>query len=194
MNASSPTRQLPVSLLALAAALALAGCGGGDDDHPLAPAAPVQPISCASQGGSGTGGLSLYGATSYSGLSGASSTSGTVLFDPGEIGYHNPNLASTAHTGSLRAALWAVPYSYAGGGITGYVVATYGITFTNGSNQLYNFTSANLAAHTLSATTPPRGAYCMVVTLEQYDSVNCTSADRYCIVDWQQYATSATFQ
>lgn len=192
MNAS-PTRPLPLSLIALAA-LTLAGCGGGDDDHPLAPVAPVQPISCASHGGSGTNGLSLYGATSYSGLSGASSTGGTVTFDPGEIGYNNPNLSSTAYTGSLRAALWAVPYSYAGGGITGYVVATYGITFANGGNQLYNGTSANLSARTLSANTPPRGAYCMVVTLEQYDSANCTSADRYCIVDWQQYGTSATFQ
>lgn len=182
---------------AAAAAATLAGCGGGDDGPLPLPGpspTPIQSISCPSQGGSGTNGLSLFGLASYSNLSGSSSSTGTVTLDPGEVSYNNPNLSSTARTGSLRASLWAVSSSYGGGGINGYVVARYGISFTGGGNQLTNGQSSNLVSQTLSATTPPRGAYCMVVTLEQYDSVSCSSADRYCIMDWQQFATNAIFQ
>ena len=116
-------------------------------------------------------------------------------FDPGQIAFVNPNLTPSSYTGSLRSSLWAVAGSYSGGTISGYVVARFQIRFTDGSTQLTNGESADIPTQTLSATTPPRGAYCMVATLEEYNPASCpTSADGYCVMDWQQFGTSAQFQ
>lgn len=162
---------------------------------PPPPPPPLPPaLPCTAQGGNGTNGLSLYGQTSYSGLPSAALTTGTVSFDPGEVSFVNPNIGSSSTTGSLRAQLWAVGAPYAGGGINGYIVTTYSVRFSSGATQLRNGESANLNPLTLSARTPPGGAYCMVMTLEEYDSNSCSSADRYCIVDWYQYSPGVTFR
>lgn len=157
--------------------------------------APISPKPCASTSGSGVGGLQLYGQASYSGLSSLPNVNANVLFDPGEISFNNPNLTSSSRTGSLRATLWAVDSSYAGGAISGYIVARYQIVFNDGSTQLLNGQSSNLVAQSLAARTPPRGAYCMVATFDEYSPSSCPgSSDGYCVVDWQQFGTSAIFQ
>ena len=168
---------------------------------PASPPAPSPPppapapsaIACASAHGSGLDGLQLTGTSSYSGLSTAASNAGTVTFQPGTISFQNPSLTSTSTTGSLRARLWAVGSSYGGGSINGYVVSTYTIQFTDGGNTLTNDHTATLAARLVSAQTPPRGAYCLVATLEEYQP-GCGASDGYCIADWSQFSPSTAFQ
>ena len=159
---------------------------------PPPPTAPA-PIACASTHGTGLDGLRLTGTTSYSGLSSAASDSGTVTFAPGPIAFQNPNFTPTSTTGSLRARLWASNSSFSGGTLSGYVIATYAITFTNGTNQLMNNQTATLAAHLLDARTPPRGSYCLVTTLEEYQAT-CSASDHYCLADWSQFTPSQAFQ
>ena len=162
---------------------------------PPPPPAPITPRACGSTQGAGTNGLILYGSSSYSGLSGLANNSGTVNLDPGEVAYNNPALSSSSRTGTLRSTLWAVSSSFNGGGISGRVVARYNISFTDGTDYLRNGESSNLPARTLSATTPSRGSYCMVVTLEQYAPSSCPgSGDGFCLVDWSQFPNSAQFE
>lgn len=170
----------------LPAVLAMGGSGGS-------PALPP-PIACASGSGAGLNGITLSGSSRFGALTTAASTDTTVTVDPGAIAYRDASLTSNAITGTLRAQLWAVPQSYGGGRISGYVVATYDIRFTDGSNQLGNGQSSDLLEHTLSARTPPKGAYCMVLTLEEYDSRQCTDADHFCVVDWTQFGSSSSFR
>lgn len=161
---------------------------------PSPPPPPPVAIACDSRSGSGVDGLQLYGTATHGPLTTAAQTATTIRLDPGEIGYANPALAADATTGSLRARLWAVSSSYAGGDISGWVVATYDIRFTNGGNQLRNGESSNLSERLLGATTPPAGSYCLVVSLEEYDSRNCPSDDNYCIADWTQFPASVGFR
>jgi hypothetical protein len=157
------------------------------------PTPPPAAIACAPGHGSGTDGLTLSGQAMFNGLGTSGGATGTVSFQPGRIAYSNPRLTPTSTTGTLRSRLWAVGSSYAGGGINGYIVATYAIRFTDGTTQLMNNRSSDLQVNVLPATSPPRGAYCMVATLEQFDQ-SCGSTDGYCIADWTQFGTSQVFQ
>ncbi|MCB1997783.1 MAG: hypothetical protein KDG57_18260, partial [Rhodoferax sp.] len=163
------------------------GTGGGGGALPVA-------IPCSPGGGAGTNGITLSGVSTIGSLTTAANTDTTIDMDPGEIAYRNSAYTSSATTGSLRAQLWAVSQSYGGGSINGYIVSTYNIRFTDGTNQLGNFQSSDLQRRTLSARTPPTGAYCMVITLEEYDSRRCSQADGYCIVDWMQFDSSSSFR
>lgn len=170
---------------AIAAAALMAGCLPEDD--------PIVTRSCSAGAGNGTNGLQLYGTTTYSDLSGAANNSGTVLFDPGEISFNNSSLSSSSRTGTLRATLWAVSGNYSGGSLSGYVVARYPINFTDGTSYLFNGQSANLLELRRSADTPPRGSYCMVVTLDEFTQA-CGSTDGYCIADWMEFGAAANFE
>lgn len=173
--------------VALAAAALLAACG---DDEPLE---PIRPRACLEGAGGGTNGLQLFGSTSYRDLSSLANNRGTFLFDPGEISFNNPQLSQNSRTGSLRATLWALEGDYTGGGIRGYVVGRYAVNFDDGSSWLFNGESANLLELRQNADTPPRGSYCMVVTLDEFTQ-NCGSADGYCIADWMEFPRSAAFE
>lgn len=177
---------------ALALATVAAGCGGGGDDPPAA--AAVAPQTCGSANGTAIGGLDLSGIAIFTGLSRTAGASGAMTFDPGEVTYFNPALPATALSGSLRVSLWASNSSYSGGTLTGQLVARSALVFAGGSNQLGNLQRSDIPTATLSATSPSRGSYCMVVTLEEFDRTRCSSADGYCIVDWAQFATSNEFQ
>jgi hypothetical protein len=168
--------------------------GPSPSPAPAPAPAPITPRSCNATSGPGTGGLQLFGQFSFNNLPLTASSSGTVTVDAGEVSFSHPSLTPGSSTGSLRASLWAVAGSYNGGSISGTVVARYPINFTDGSNQLRNGQSSNLLAQTVPATTPARGSYCMVITLEQYDSANCSTSDRYCLVDWSQFPGSTQFQ
>ena len=198
VEASAPasSRQRRIACAALALAIIAAGCGGGGDDPPApAPApAPVTPRTCGDTDGPATGGLDLSGTTSISGLSLRAGASGTVLLDPGEVSYVNAALPSTAVSGTLRVSLWASNSSYTGGTLTGQLVARSVIAFSNGTSQLGNGKKADLPATTLSTTSPSRGSYCMVITLDEYGPSRCSSSDGYCIVDWTQFVNSLEFQ
>lgn len=171
---------------AVAAAALMAGCLPDDDD-------PIVTRSCAAGAGNGTNGLQLFGTTSYRDLSGAANNSGTMLFDPGEISFNNAGLSSNSRTGTLRATLWAVSGDYSGGSLSGYVVSRYPINFTDGTSWLFNGQSANLLELRRNADTPPRGSYCMVVTLEEFSST-CTTSDGFCIADWMEFGAAANFE
>lgn len=180
-------RLLALTAATLATTLLLAGCDSGEDTIPAR-------TCVASNGPGSTRGLQLFGAGSYSGLVGAASSSGTVMLDPGEISFINPNLAPTATTGSLRAAMYAVAGDYSGAVLNAYLVARYSILFTGGDTTLTNGDTANLQTQTLAAVTPTRGSYCIVVALEEYDPASCPSnSDGYCIVDWTEFPSSVMF-
>ncbi len=195
-DAAAPRRprQRRLAFAALALAIIAAGCGGGGDDAPAPAPAPVTPRTCGVTDGPATGGLDLSGTTSISGLSLRAGASGTVLLDPGEVSYVNAALPSTAVSGTLRVSLWASNSSYTGGTLTGQLVARSVIAFSNGTSQLGNGKKADLPATTLSTTSPSRGSYCMVITLDEYGPSRCASSDGYCIVDWTQFASSNEFQ
>lgn len=177
---------------ALAFAVITAGCGGGGDDPPALPAVAAR--TCGATSGPAIDGLDLSGVSSFSGLSATGSASGTVLFDPGEVTHFNPALPAAAVSGRLRASLWALNASYTGGTLTGQLVARSPLVFAGGSNQLGNNQRADVQPATLSAVSPSRGSYCMVITLEELAPTRCAASDGYCIVDWAQFATSNQFQ
>jgi hypothetical protein len=103
------------------------------------------------------------------------------------------NLAVGSYSGSLRARLWAVSRSYAGGSISGNVLGDYSPSFTGSgarsANQIfvggYSTTSVNSSG---SNFTPPYGSYCIVATLEEF------SNNTYYIADWVQFSGSVAFQ
>lgn len=159
--------------------------------EPAPVATPAPAIACGSASGSGIGGLELFGVGTYGALTTAASTTTSIGFDPGEIRYGAP---AGSVSGSLRARLWAVDHAWAGGPISGHVVATYDIRFTDGTNQLRAGESSNLTQRTLAAMTPPAGSYCLVTTFEEYDANSCTSADRYCTADWMRFPEAVSFR
>ncbi len=170
---------------ACAATLLLAACG---DDEP-----PIVTRACTSGAGAGSNGLQLFGTASYRNLSAAADQTGNFQLDPGEISFNNPNLSPSSRTGTLRVTMWAVPGDYRGGALSGYVVTRYPINFTDGTSWLVNGESSNLIEKTLSGTTPPRGSYCVALTLEEF-STNCTTSDGFCIADWMQFASANNFE
>lgn len=170
---------------ACAASLLLAACG---DDEP-----PITTRACTAGAGAGTNGLQLFGDASYRNLSVVADARGNFQLDPGEISFSNSSLSSSSRTGTLRVTMWGVSGDYRGGALSGFVVARYPITFTDGSSWLQNGESANLVEQTLSGTTPPRGSYCMALTLEEF-STSCGASDGFCLVDWMQFANANNFE
>jgi hypothetical protein len=92
------------------------------------------------------------------------------------------NTSANGSTGSLRIELWATRSAYSGGSISGYKAATLrtaeisGGSDTLGPNQY--FSALKL---TLPYTAPPADYTYFTVIVSQYDSVNCTSSDKFCI-------------
>ena len=174
--------------LAVLAAVLLAGCYGESYDPPIARR------TCEVTTGPGVDGLQLYGTNRFSGLPDIANYSSTATLDAGTIEFNNPALSSTSRTGSLRISLWAVAGNFNGGSFTGYSVGTYAIQFAGGATTLLNGQSADLVPQSVAAFTPPRGSYCVMLTLEEYNPASCPGdSDGYCIVDWQQFSTSAEF-
>lgn len=175
-------------ILALAGSLALAGCTVGYEEP------PVTPRSCPATSGAGTNGLQLYGTNTFTGLSTLAHTTGTVSVDAGTVEFNNPALTPTSTTGSLKITLWAIEGSYNGGAFVGTSVASYEVFFAGGGTTLQNGQSTELVAQTLTARTPGRGSYCMMLALEEFNRSACPSdSDGYCLVDWVQFNGSTEF-
>lgn len=152
---------------------------------------PIVPRTCPVTAGSGFGGLQLLGVASLSLLSGLALDIGTALFDPGALAYSNSASGAPATTGALRLSLWAVPGSYSGAALpTGYLI---GRDPLRNVSPLRNGQNYDVPVFTLNTTSPPRGSYCLSVQLEEYRA-DCTTADKYCVIDWYQFGQSWQFE
>ena len=167
--------------------------------QPAPPPPPPAGLTCAQQTGSGTNGLGWASQTlSYQISTTAADQQSSVSLGWG-VQYDNPQLASDAYTGSLRAQLWALPYSYQLP-FQGYLIANAYPDFSGAaarsSNQLYNFNSWTGIVSAETGANPPAGSYCMVLVLEEYDPnpQDCSAADHYCVVDFSQFSPAQSFQ
>lgn len=92
------------------------------------------------------------------------------------------NTSSSGTTGSLRIELWATRSAYSGGSISGYKTASIrtsditGGSDTLGPNQYFSSLKLNLPY-----TAPPSDYTYFTIIVSEYDSVNCTSSDKFCI-------------
>ena len=158
---------------------------------------PITPRTCVEgQGtGSGTRGLELTGPYRFDGLLAKASSTDAFNLDPGSVKFVNSAFAATALTGSLRYTFWAVAGSYTGGSISGDILVRQALNAAGATpTQLRNGQTLDFPFAEVTGTTPKRGSYCMVVTLEEYNSATCTSADKYCVVDWAQFPTAVQFE
>jgi N-acetylneuraminic acid mutarotase len=149
---------------------------------------PAAGLACTQASGSPSGGLGWPSGQpiSYNYSGDQASLTWGVNFD-------NPSLSSSAYTGSLVAYLWAVNFNYQGGPISnGYILATFTPDFVgagaHSSNQIDNFYAFPNIQSTAPFTNPPSGSYCLVVTLEQFDSTQT-----YEIYDWATFSNVVTF-
>lgn len=163
------------------------------------PPPPPQGLSCASLSGSPTNGLgwaagpAANGDLSYNLSTTAADQQDTVTVGWG-VAFDNPQLSSSAYSGSVRVELWALPYSYQSP-FQGYRIAMAYPNFTGtgakSSNQLYNGYSVTGISSTVTGQNPPSGSYCMVLVLAQYDPT--CSGDHYCVYDWTQFSPDQSF-
>ncbi len=154
-------------------------------------------LSCISGNGSGTNGIHLYNPSNWFTYQ-LSTTTANVL-DTATLGWGAAYTGTTgAYTGSLLASLWAVSSSYSGGTINGIVLGNFSPNFTGAgaysSSQIWaGGYSTNTIVSSASNYNPSAGQYCLVVILEQYMPVTCSSQNGYCIVDWLQFNAPVTF-
>ena len=98
------------------------------------------------------------------------------------------NNSSSGHSGSLRIELWALAAPYFGGSVTGYITAS---KRTDSINGLADNLAAGQYFHNISLnlpyTAPPATHSNYALFLEEYDSIKCTTADNFCIIDYLNY-------
>ena len=88
----------------------------------------------------------------------------------------------------MRIELWALAAPYYGGSVTGYVTATIrtnlitGITDTLAGNSSFTNISLNLPY-----TAPPANKTSRALFLLEYDPVDCSAIDHFCIVDYRNF-------
>ena len=160
-------------------------------------------LNCTAGNGSGTNGIQFYNygiivAQDSSSTANAAATSALTW----QVKYQNIyNLSADAYCGSLRARLWAVPYSVSSGVFdNAYIIGSFYPRFTGtgaaSSDQLYvGSTSAIQVTSSTAQQNPPAGEYCIVAILEEYNDngAYCSSPDHYCVSDWWQSGNSWRF-
>jgi hypothetical protein len=165
------------------------------------PPPPPASLNCPTRRGSGVNGLSFLASQQlkFNISSTTPSQPNTTTLTWG-VNYDNPNLAASAYTGSLRVELWAVPYDFQGSGvINGTSVARASPNFTGtgakSANQIYNLINVSGIVSTAGGNNPPSGPYCMVMSLDQYntDVTQCAASDHFCYVDWAQFPGTTSF-
>lgn len=113
--------------------------------------------------------------------------------------FRNTAASSQSYTGSLRISLVALPSSFSGNPalINVFRIFTLSPEFTGpgarSASQIYNHSAFRSIVSRASGGTPPPGAYCIVMFLEEY-SEECTTPDKYCWVDWAQTSGAAVFR
>ncbi len=159
-------------------------------------------LSCAAWHGSGTNGIQFY---NYGNIlvqdSSAAANAATTSTLTWQAQYQNIfNYPPSAYSGSLRARLWAVPYSVSSGVFNNaYVIGVFYPSFTGSgaasSNQLYVDSISTIQITHSSNHNPPAGEYCIAATLEEYNlnTSYCSSPDHYCANDWWQSGNAWIF-
>ena len=160
-------------------------------------------LTCTAGNGSGTNGIQFY---NYDSIVVQNSTATANAVETPiltwQVEYQNIyNLPADAYSGSLRARLWAVPYSVSSGVFdNAYIIGEFYPNFTGtgavSSDQLYVGSTSDIQVTNSSAgQNPPAGEYCIVAVLEEYngDSAYCSSPDHYCVNDWWQSGNSWIF-
>ncbi len=158
-------------------------------------------LACTSMHGGGTYGVQFY---DYGGIialdsTAAANAAGTSSLQ-WQVQYQNLSVPAGDYTGSLRARLWAVPYSvsssiFDGANLIGEFYPNFTGVGAYSSNQLYVGSISDVQVTSSAAQNPPAGEYCIVATLEEYfgDTTYCPSPDHYCEVDWWQSGNSWVF-
>ena len=155
---------------------------------------PSTQLTCGEKTGYSTKGLDFYGPVSYS-LSDNNPVKTEIKWG---VQYNDSNMQNDSHTGSLRVRLYAVPKSYSGSSLDGYVIGEYFPSF-NGSgsastDQLkINYNVEGIVSKDERNIKVPSGKYCTVITLEEFDKQTCLSTDHFCIQSWMQFKDPATF-
>ena len=96
--------------------------------------------------------------------------------------------SSNGHSGSLRIELWALAAPYFGGSVSGYRTASVRTNLINGAAD-YLPANSNWSNITLNRpyTAPPPNNPSYALFLLEYDSVNCSMADNFCIAAYLNY-------
>ncbi len=158
-------------------------------------------LACTSLHGGGSYGVQFsdYGGIIATDSTAAANGAGTSSLQ-WQVQYLNLAVPSGSFTGSLRARLWAVPYSVSSGvfnsaNMIGEFYPNFTGTGAYSSNQLYVGSTSEIQVSSSVAQNPPAGEYCIVATLEEYnsDTTYCPSPDHYCEVDWWQSGNSWIF-
>jgi Carboxypeptidase regulatory-like domain len=159
-------------------------------------------LNCTAGNGTGTNGIQFY---NYSGIVALNSTATANSAETStltwQVQYQNIyNLSADAYSGSLRARLWAIPYSVSSGVFdNAYVIGEFYPSFTGtgaaSSGQLYVGSTSAIQVTSSTEQNPPPGEYCIVAVLEEYNdnSAYCSSPDHYCVDDWWQSGNSWIF-
>ena len=160
-------------------------------------------LNCTAGNGSGTNGIQFYNYSSiFAQNNTATANSAETSMLTWQVQYQNIyNLSADAYSGSLRARLWAVPYSVSSGVFNNaYVIGEFYPSFTGtgaaSSDQLFvGSTSDIMVISSTGGQNPPAGEYCIVAVLEEYnsDSAYCASLDHFCVNDWWQSGNSWIF-
>lgn len=94
--------------------------------------------------------------------------------------------SASAHTGSLRWSLWAVPQNHVAGWpkMNGHRMGGFVPSLIDGQGKaqdyLYNLTEVTFRQR-ITTVNPPAGRYCLVVVVDMYSTNSeCRSADGYC--------------
>ena len=99
--------------------------------------------------------------------------------------------SSNGHSGSLRIELWALAAPYFGGSVSGYITASIRTNLITGAAD-YLPANSNWPNITLNRpyTAPPPNNPSYALFLLEYDSVNCSMADNFCIAAYLNYHES----
>lgn len=143
-------------------------------------------LTCVQNRSSSTNGIQFNGQVEY-----VINTITTLTW-----GVYHENLKGMGpnyYSGSIRARLWAVPYSFSGGTLNGFVIGTFTPNFTGSSaftqNQLYvNGYTSPQTTESYAGSNPPTGNYCIVATIEEFDSAAGCASDGYCYTQWIQFS------
>jgi hypothetical protein len=147
-------------------------------------------------------GISFYDPNNYIGFQLTNTTANSLAFGTLSWGAEYTAPAGS-YTGSLVATVWAVPSSYSGGTISGYLLGTFYPNFTGpgaySPNQiLAGGSSTTTIVSTTASVNPPAGQYCIVATIDEYVPSQCSidpaGLSGYCNEAWFQFTTPATFQ
>lgn len=112
-----------------------------------------------------------------SGSCGWSISGGSIDITAGKVA----NREDGGSSGSLRLQVWATPYPYSGGSMSGYVLGTRELD-TLGGGYSYNNISGSVPYFA-----PPDGTYYTTVTVEEY------GGGGYTIVDYLTLSGTSTF-